>query len=151
MFLLGSVILGEIDISKKAIRLLMNRLLKSFLLSTLVIALPSLCLAEKIYLEDGTVILGKIIEETKTDIVVETKVGVLKIKKELVLKVAYTGSASSRIPFGQSGGQSGGVMFGFKYPSRSGFRDLYGISFAFGGLYSFFVDQKHQFPGRRLL
>lgn len=118
-----------------------TRILKNFLILNLSIILPSLCFAEKIYLKDGTIIFGKILEQNKNEIVIETKFGVLKVKKDLVLKIIYTDPKISKFKFGQKE-QSLGVLLGLKYPSNSGFQDQYGIRLAYGGLFSFFVGNK---------
>lgn len=116
---------------------------KHFLTLLAMLMLSSVALGEKVYLRDGTVIVGQIVKQTANLIYIQTKLGKLKIEKSQVVKIIFSKTENSKFEFGEKW-VSVGLAIGRELPTDTSLRELYGDAFVFQMLFSYFAGKKDE-------
>jgi len=74
------------------------KVLKKFLVIITIIAYSSSLLADRIYLNNGTVIEGKVIDQSKTKVQIDVKGKLTTIEKDNIKRIEYDLTLNSQEP-----------------------------------------------------
>jgi hypothetical protein len=122
----------------------MKNLILYILFVIFIICLPSLCFSAQIFLKDGTIIIGKIIEQSESLIKVETQFGLIKLKTDSVSKIIFNDVQRKKIQYSQKW-NSVGVLIGLNNFSSVGLHESYGRICYCGILHTIVLDKRTLF------